>query len=31
MNFFFLGLEESLGNGNKFAKLNKLDFFMHRN
>ncbi|AJI73676.1 hypothetical protein AQ14_154 [Francisella tularensis subsp. novicida D9876] len=27
MNFFFLGLEESLGNGNKFAKLNKLDFF----
>ncbi|APC94692.1 hypothetical protein KX02_1098 [Francisella tularensis subsp. novicida] len=27
MNFFFLGLEESLGSDNKFTKLNKLDFF----
>ncbi|MFV9984528.1 MAG: hypothetical protein AB8V03_02105 [Francisella endosymbiont of Hyalomma asiaticum] len=24
MNFFFLGLEERLGSGNKFVKLNKL-------
>ncbi|WP_234362110.1 hypothetical protein [Francisella tularensis] len=24
MDFFFLGLEESLGNDNKFVKLNKL-------
>lgn len=24
MNFFFLGLEESLGSDNKFVKLNKL-------
>ncbi|AEB28551.1 hypothetical protein FN3523_0694 [Francisella hispaniensis] len=27
MNSFFLDLEESLGSDNKFAKLNKLDFF----